>query len=215
MNKTNYILFSFLLLLTTYTTTYAETCDREDIKRLKTLTNNVNVSYAIDNDAINNGDYDTFNVEISNLTDEMYFYFSTNISNYYKYSDTNNGTIIFKYPSGEYDITIASKNCGTTLKKIKIDIPSFNVLSLDDRCKQEKYANLDVCNEWYQFEDSVIDPEEEVNVDSYFMTEDNLDIDNIMDFAKKYYYIFVILIIAIIFLLIITIRRHRKRWSLE
>ena len=188
MNKAKSFFFTLFLLLINFNSVKADVCDTNDIKRLRELSNNVSINYSIKQD----GEYSNFNLEISGLTKEMYFYFYDDIENSYSYEETNNGTIVFEESSGDYKIKIASSACGTILKDINITIPKFNQYSLDDRCKKNKYANLDVCDEWYQFE-GINTESEDFDINDYFEPKNKtFTINNFSSLFQKYYYIFIV-----------------------
>lgn len=209
MRKIKYICFSLFLLLIFINITYADTCDSNDIKRLREIANNVTVGYSLNQEAVNNNEYDTFDVEVNGLTEDIYIYFD-NYPEHITYNDTDNGSVVFDYfYSGNFKLYIISYYCGTVLRTIDLNIPIYNTYSLDDRCKEDKYKDLDICDEWHQWDTF------DVDVESYFQDDMVLSKDTVMDFFKKYYYIIGIIgVILIIFIILIIIKR-RKRWSLE
>ena len=223
MNKFKYLFFTLLLFFIFFINVDADTCDSNDIKRLKEITKNVNVSYTLD-DRVGEDEYQTYNkfyLEISGITNEIYFYFDNTKNNniyddedeliIYDYSKTDNGTIVLDgYSSGNYEIVIASSECGDILRNVKIKIPTFNKYSLDDRCKEDKYSYLDICDPWYD-KAIYIDP---IDLDKYFGESNKTLLSNLLYILKQYYYFTIIGVIMLILIIVLLFKLHKKRWSL-
>lgn len=218
MNKIKYLIFTLVLLLTTYNNVYAASCDSNDINRLREIANNVNVSYAFNDNAYDSDGekiYDSFFLEISGVTNEIYFYLDDASSeNYITYNKTNNGIYVYKnFPSGRYKWYIASSNCGNVLRNEDINILSFNVNSLDERCKDEKYSKEDVCDPWYQGDETLDDF---IYDETYGIDINNISfLDKLISFISIYYYYFLFGFIVLILIIILLVKRNKERWSLE
>jgi hypothetical protein len=205
---------------------YAESCDSDDIKRLRVLASNIEITYEY-NDNIYDSDglmiYDTYNVFINNLTDELYVV-ETNTSIVFKY----NGDVSKAYlvPSGKKTFKVYSNSCDTVLKTLYVTLPRFNYYSTDSNC--EGREDLEVCGKFYdssnldysEFLSIIVEDENSSNNNS---NDDNIKDDGkdrdsnnkYIDFIKDNYIYCGIGIIVFILIIVLLILRHKKRGVLE
>lgn len=211
MKNIKYLIFTCCFLFLFNINVNAKSCDSSDISRLREIADEIEVNYVFKpNYEISY--YNDFDLEVSGITDEVYIYFDEDMNEIFNYKDSNDGNMSFDgYSSGDYKVFIASKNCGNLLREIEVVIPVFNQYSLDDRCKDSKYSNLDICDEWYEGYYNV----DSTNLDYYFYGEQDSFNDKIMNFINNNLIFVVCIGFVVIVFVIIFILKQRKRWSLE
>ena len=193
-------------------------CSYSEIANLKSLVNNINISY--DYHIKDNMAY--FDVTINNITPDMYF-----IDNYsrktYTYSNTNNGEITIKDYYGDgglYLFYSAKSECyGKKLGSKYYNFPSYNRYYNDPLCADIK--NLSVCQKWAKvnynysdFQKKVKEYKEEKEkpekeVEEY---EKNM-LDKIIEFYVKYY-VYILVSIIVVFGGIVLIERKTNRFKI-
>lgn len=216
-----YLLIIITFMLSLMNNVYAEDCDSTDIKRLRVLANDVDISYEYNDDIYDEYGikiHDTYKVVISNLSDELYVIESKTNLDLRNYSVNDGSITIDRLYSGNKSFKIYSRNCSNKLlKTYSIKLPKFNNYSTDPNC--EGHENLDICQKFY----------DSSNVDYYEFMElleksDNKNKDN--DNKKKdskyikfikdnYIYISIGGGVLIILIIVLIILRHKKRGVLE
>ena len=207
-----YILLLLIILLGNIKV-YAESCDSDDIQRLKVLAENVEVSYEKDENAVLNGlkVNNVYSVYFNNMTDEMYVVDSKKGINYDTITDgvlridgvNNNGKSI-KYK-------IYSKNCNKSLRSLYVRLPFYNVYYNEEICKD--YKDLDFCQEYttevytYGYIENAIN---DLN------KKDETDENNENGKNKKIIISVVIVLVCLLIVFVIfKVLRDRKRGKLE
>lgn len=196
MGKKKYLFLIIFLFLFNIHNIKAETCDKQDIERLKQIANNITYTYEYIGDKYN---YQLYNVTFYNLTDEIYI--RQGNFNYFE----NDLTIDTE--SGNNKFEVYAYNCfEKRVSTININLPKFNEYSQSSECEEIGKDNLDICYEWYQ---GNLTYDQFINeIDNYNQKHNN-DKDIIKILKDNYLYVIaggVILLIIIILLII-----HRKK----
>ena len=216
-----YLLIIITFMLSLMNNVYAEDCDSTDIKRLRVLANDVDISYEYNDDIYDNDGfkiYDTYKIVVSNLSDELYVIESKTNLDLRSYSVVDGSITIDRLYSGNKSFKIYSKNCSNKLlKTYSIKLPKFNNYSTDPNC--EGHEDIEVCQKFY----------DSSNIDYYEFMEminnnDNKDADGnkskdenkYIKFIKdNYIYISIGGGVLIIIIIVLIILRHKKRGALE
>ena len=146
-----YLLIIITFMLSLMNNVYAEDCDSTDIKRLRVLANDVDISYEYNDDIYDNDGfkiYDTYKIVVSNLSDELYVIESKTNLDLRSYSVVDGSITIDRLYSGNKSFKIYSKNCSNKLlKTYSIKLPKFNNYSTDPNC--EGHEDIEVCQKFY------------------------------------------------------------------
>ena len=220
MKKILFSIICFLYLSSNALALSYQGCDYSTISRLKSLVNNINISYDYH---MNNGVV-YFDVTLVNIPEGVYF-IDTISNKTYTYQDTNNGEItIYNYLGnpGKYNFYSSSSDCSETKIGIKYyKFPSYNIYYGSDLCKDVQ--NYSLCQKWvkvnysyseledliYEYKEKknkVIEEESEVVYQKSF-------IDEIVEIYARYYYAFLGFIIVIC-LLTIMIKNKQDKFKL-
>lgn len=216
-----FIIFIFSMFLVPCV--YAEDCDSTDIKRLRVLANDVDISYEY-NDDIYDSDgfkiYDTYKVVVNNLSDELYVIESKANLDLRSYSVVDGSIIIDRLYSGNKSFKIYSKNCSNKLlRTYSVKLAKFNYYSTDPNC--EGHEGLEVCQKFY--DSSNIDYYEFMEMIEKGDNEDkNKDSDNKKEDSKyikfikdNYIYISIGGGVLILIIIVLIVLKHKKRGALE
>lgn len=198
----------------------ADLCDKEHIKQLKELANQVEVNYEyIDytEEIANNseeGEYALNNYVISaNLISDELFIRYNNFD--YRYNDDNGGLINIIANSGEANLTIHSRRCADyKLRNVYLKMPKFNTYSYKEECTKLKDYDLEICDPWYQ---GIINDNYFYSVVNKYLNEEVVEEsiwDNIIKFIQQYQLIIVGSVLLIV-LGVIAILAYRKKSVLE
>lgn len=216
-----YLLIIITFMLSLMNNVYAEDCDSTDIKRLRVLANDVDISYEYNDDISDNDGfkiYDTYKIVVSNLSDELYVIESKTNLDLRSYSVVDGSITIDRLYSGKKNFKIYSKNCSNKmLRNYSVNLPKFNNYSTDPNC--EGHEDIEVCQKFY----------DSSNIDYYEFMEminnsDNKDADDnkskdenkYIKFIKdNYIYISIGGGLLIIIIIVLIILRHKKRGALE
>ena len=216
-----YLLIIITFMLSLMNNVYAEDCDSTDIKRLRVLANDVDISYEYNDDIYDNDGfkiYDTYKIVVSNLSDELYVIESKTNLDLRSYSVVDGSITIDRLYSGKKNFKIYSKNCSNKmLRNYSVNLPKFNNYSTDPNC--EGHEDIEVCQKFY----------DSSNIDYYEFMEminnsDNKDADDnkskdenkYIKFIKdNYIYISIGGGVLIIIIIVLIILRHKKRGALE
>lgn len=181
----------------------ADSCDKEDIARLKEIANMIDTSYEwFYNEEYN---YSSYDIKIFNITEEIYLV--DDDGNKYSSSDVNsNGYVYSSSTGGDAKYYVYSSNCNKKLKTITIELPVYNFYSQYDECDGISGEELDVCDEWYEGDLSYNSFIEKVN--KYREQKDN---DSHVFFASYgIYFIIGGVIFVLLIVLLFIIRRKRS-----
>lgn len=192
-------------------------CDYSVVANMKSMINNVNISYnykIIDNSAY-------FDITINNLTNDIYFYDRVSDRNYF-YSDTNNGEItLYNFRSGTGNFKFYSNvgDCfGISLGSKYYKLPTYNIYYGHELCKN--IPNYSLCKKWgyvgyseEEFKQYVLDyingnntQDEEKTIVEY----EKSFFDKIVDvYINYYYYFFITLILMCVIIAIIYNKKNK------
>ena len=220
-----YILFSIIVILTLFNINYvnAESCDANDIKRLKVLASNIDITYEY-NDNLKDSDgfiiYDTYKVVINNTSDELYLIETKTNTDLRDYPINDGSITIDRLQSGNKTFKVYSAACNKSLRTIYEDLPEFNHYYETGICKE--HEELDVCKKfydtsnlsYYEFVDLIAEYDNDIK-DSADKNKD-ISLNKFINIIKDNYIYFGIgLGVLIILIIILLIRRHKKRGVLE
>lgn len=137
VKQIKYVIFTLICMCVTPLITHAE-CDYQRQAELARLASNVQLTYTYNS---NSG----FQVIMTNLTSDLYA-----VDDYGKRIN-GGGEKIFESSSGtvNFDIYATDRSCSGKLVTKSINLPSINVYSYYDECKQ--YPNFKYCQLWGEF----------------------------------------------------------------
>ena len=197
-------------------------CDYSIVSILKSLVTNINIHY--DYHIENNTAY--FDVTLTNITPDMYFYDPISKKNYY-YNDTNNGEITisnytYSGTTGIYKFYSAKEECyGITLGSKYYKLPSYNKYYNDQLCSG--ISNYSLCQKWTtvnysreEFETLVNEYKNQKNEEEVLKEEITYEkglLDKLINFYVNYYY-YLLSGIIIICGIVIVIKRRKDRFKL-
>lgn len=215
MKKIILLLVVFLILF--FDSNVYAVCDTADIKRLKEVAANVDVTYEhnvygddIDEDSVWVSIYD---IVVSGITEELTVVDGDG-NKYYSYG--NDGNVYIKTSSGERKILIYSTICsGTLLRTITLDLPIFNFNSISDECKKEEFKDLDICAEFLEDKEEIIQGDEFEKVIEEVKKEQSSIFYKIKSFVVENIIYVIIGIVIVLIISIVLFLRHRKRSVLE
>ena len=155
--KLKYLLFTFIISLIYISPTYAESCDSDDIARLKNLANHVDISYSV-MEPFTTKEYgttitykDEYKLKISNINEEIYVLYTNkyNEKTTFEYDQNKgNNQIYLEYVApGKSTITLYSTQCKIALRNDTIYLLHYNEYYNDEKCKNLQ-NKIDVCKEW-------------------------------------------------------------------
>lgn len=199
--KCKYLIFTLILAFLFITPIHAETCDKEDIARLKNLAEHVDVSYAVMAEYQEEGQTikDRYYTQLSNLTEELY---AKNKDTEYTYTDKNTKEPYVK--PGTETIYIYSSKCNTKLTTITLSLPYYNYNYNDNECEN---INKEFCQEWTlsKIDESTYKKELEKykNINNPKETIENILNSNLI-------YIVIGIIVVIVLIIIITIVNKKR-----
>ena len=147
-----YFILTIIIMLSFISKTSAETCSTEDLERLKTIAEHVDLSYEVaeytpyDGDEYVNEDNKKYiyKITIYNITND--FYIQSNKS-YMLLAKTENTIVVNNVEGGKINIELYSKACSSKIRTISIELPYYNRMSQKDICKEYK-EKIDECKEW-------------------------------------------------------------------
>lgn len=209
MDRKILLIIFFVCLILPLDYTKADTCDDDDIERLRILAENVSIDHEyLGDESVSN----LYQISISGLTDELYVYTKEKD---YTYEEAQEGVVKFNQIPGTYQFQVYSSTCPDILLSTKnVKLPKFNNYSLSKECKELKDYDLEVCDEWYQ--DQITD-EIFMNTINYYRAlekEKNNPKEKITKFLKENY-LFIIGGVVLVVVIVIGSIIHRKRSVLE
>ncbi len=196
----SYLTFIFIISFTFNINVKAETCDREDMARLKELANRVTYDheYMGGKDGYGTQDYI---VKFNNLGKDFYVLYEDFI-----YRDNDN--IVVR--SGSYSFDIYSTSCDSGVRSVNVKLKKFNEFSTNALCV-EINNSIPECDPWYQ--GNIDEITFEKIIDDYHKSNSDSNSDffnNISNIFLSYWFFIVPSIIGIIFIIAsIRIRRNR------
>lgn len=227
MQKIKYILFTFLILSFGTLFVSAE-CTKEELTTEKEKTNNIKITYKHLGEVVKDDGskaYNEFLVTARGVEEGQYIHLSPLTNTDFI---TENNEIKITLTTGKWEYNIYSLKCESVVKTINVNLPKFNIYSLDPLCEGidgedfafcSKYLNYEVSRE--TFERKVNEYKRNMPISDTQISKDELNINDIMfkvlDFISNnnLYIVGVLLIILIILLIIIINRKKKKRNVLE
>ena len=191
-------------------------CSYAEQARLRKIASNVTTSY----DYTENGDSVSFNITLTNITNEIYIHdYNKNVN--YQYNGSNE-IVIKGYGPGEnvrYQIYPTKSNCTQSYLANKyVNLPYYNKYYADPLCEGKNYS---ICGKWQrvtltydEFVKTINDydkKKEEIKKE-----EKNNDKNNIFDYISSFifeYYIYIIAGGAVIFVLFSVLKRKKTRFN--
>lgn len=227
MKKIKYIvLLAIPLFLLNNSYIKAEECTKEELDTLKAKADKIEITYKhLGEIEKEDGSkvYNEFMVTTKNL-DGFYVYLSPMTEE--NFVELENG-IQIKLTTGTWKYAIYSKECDTKIEEIEVNLPRFNIYSLDPLCDGVDSDEFSLCGKYYNYEVSRETFERKVNAyrkekkidekDDKPEEKNNDIINKALEYLNKYYiYITVILsIILVIIIIAIIIRKKKQRGVLE
>lgn len=226
MKKDKNLLFTILLLILSINMVKAE-CTKEEEDKIKEDINKVEIIYKHLGEITQEDEskvYNEYMVTAKNIPKEVYVQL-------YPFTEENfektNEELKIKLTTGTWHYYMYSEKCDKTLKDITVNLPKFNVYSLDPLCKDVNTDEFAYCYKYYQneisretFEKKVKEYRKINHLDDKKANNDikeNNVIKSTVDFLLKYYVYIIITIAAIILIiiLVILIKKKNKRKILE
>ena len=211
------ILLLMVMLLISIVNVKAVGCDYSTVSRLKSLVSNINITYSYHISE----NYVYFDVTLTNITPNMYFWDSVT-NQTYTYNDTVNGEItLYNYDnqSGSYKFYSLGNGCsGDVLGTKYYKFPIYNIYYNDPLCSD--IPNFSLCQKWVstvvdydRFESAVY--EYKAGLNNKRPKEDNVEynknfLDILVELYIEYYYYFLIAIILICGSIIFIKQRKNK-----
>lgn len=212
MRTIKYLVFTFLLLFITCDIVRAESCDSNDIKRLKEIAKNVTVSYEYDEDREKFGIYGSYVITVDGLTDELYATAIEDANTYYFNYDSEE-LISYNLSSSVREITVFSSNCDEKIRTIDLKLPYYNFYYTYDECNGISGDDLYVCS---KFLDEELSYSKFLNeIKKYKSNHDDLDKDTTNFFEKYKLYFIGVFIVAIIIIAIVCVRKYKEKNVLD
>lgn len=198
------ILFVITLLLISISNVNAEPCDAYDIKRLKEIAEGVEITYELLPPVEYEGDItirDNYKIKISGFQEDIIVVNEKENKVYDSTSDYNE--II---DGGVKQYRIKSRSCSQILRTVVLKLPVYNNFSEHEYCKEKKYKDLVVCQEWV--ENSVSEREfNDAIVEINQMDSEN----NSVNWLKENKIILIITIVFLFVLIGIVLVLKRKK----
>ncbi len=176
--------FLWLLLLIPFNIK-AVNCDYSDIARYQALASNINFNY----DYVE-GDNITFNIIVTNLSDDLYIYDRTTGNTFSSRTVGSSETILYGYNPGNdygFDIIPYDEACYEEIMLTKyVNIPYYNPYYNDQVCNG--YENYKLCSKWIKMDLSYDDFVNKVNEYKKKSSKPNVkedDIDYTNDVLNK------------------------------
>lgn len=192
-------------------------CDTADIKRLKEIASNVEVTYEHnvygDNTDLESVWASIYDIVVSGVTEEL-IVFDGDGNKYHSYK--NDGNVYIRTSSGERKILIYSSVCsGTLLRTITLNLPIFNFNSRSEDCQKPEFRDLDICAEFLEDTTEIVGGDEfEKEIEKIKKQQSNI-FYKIKNFVTNNI-VFVIIGGVLVFVMcVILFLKHRKRSVLE
>lgn len=207
------MMFSFILPVSA--SKYGN-CSSQEIKRMYSIVNNVNITYSY----TDKPDRPYFNITLTNMTNDIFFYDLVTERKYY-YSDTNNGEITisgYSNVSGNFKFYSNNSKCKDISLGVRYyNLPEYNFYYNSDICKglQDFYG----CQKWgnvnltyselekaiEEYKNPPIEKIEELKEEDYKSI-----VDYIIEFYLKYYIFIYIALIIIVGLIVFFVKKNNR-----
>lgn len=228
MKQLKYILFSFLIIFLSIISVNAQ-CTNEELLAEKEKAENIKITYKHLGEVTKDDGskvYNEFLVTTKNLAEGQYIYLSPLANEDFVEKDN---TIQITLTTGKWEYNIYSSKCKEIVKTINVNLPKFNMYSIDSLCKDIDGDDFTLCSKYLEYEVSRETFERKIN--EYRKThtinnkdnnkEENININYIinkaLDFINKYnlYIAGFLLVILVILIIIIIKKKLKKRNVLE
>ena len=191
-------------------------CSYAEQARLRKIASNVTTSYEV----VENGENATFNVTLTNVTNEIYIHDNTRNADYY--FNGSSEITISGYEAGtnvRYQIYPTRGNCTSSYLANKyVNLPYYNKYYKDPLCEGKSYS---ICGKWQrvtlsydEFVKTINEYDKKNNED--IKEEKSEDKNNIFDIISKFifdYYIFIIAGGAVMFVLTSLLKKKKSRFD--
>lgn len=224
MNKNNNLLFTILLLILSINIVHAE-CTEEEKKQITESINKVELIYKHLGEVTKEDGskvYNEYMVTATNIPEDVYVHLYPFTDE--DFEETEEG-LKLKLTTGEWHYYMYSKKCGEILKDIELNLPKFNIYSLDPLCKDIDTDDFIYCHKYYKgdisretFERKVKEYRKINHLDDNNNNNNNKIniIKPIIDFLLKYYiYILITIGVSLLIALLASIIKRRKRTILK
>ena len=203
-----YLFYLLIVCFFSITSVEADVCSQNDISRLRSLANQVNIENVYVEDSYLSDEGNRYTISVENLGKELYLL----VNDEYEYFlESNQEYVQFEQSAGEVIIEIYGFDCTNLLRTVKLSLPFYNTYSDSEECKKLANKNLEICDKWYQGTISTDIFRE--TVEPYLETNDKSI--SIIDFGRKYLGIIVGGVITLIIIIIILVNRYKRRNVLE
>lgn len=224
------MLFLSIIILFPLTIVNAD-CTKEEVSLLQKDANKIKVTYKhLGKMETENGEisYNNFDLTFKNLNPNMYIKLEEYNIEYHQ--EESAGNITLRIITGKYKFTVRAENCSEIIDEINVNIPRYNIYSMDPLCEGINGDDFALCGKYYDYnvtydsfkqrvehyrkihkiDEKVSDtPKENITF--------NTIINKLVDYIKLHYIYLVVglLTIILIILIVIIIRKKRKRGVLK
>ena len=219
MKKKNFIITIILLCL--FINHVSASCNTEELNTLKQQVSKVKITYQ-HLGAITKEDgsvtYDEFLVTTKNIPEDIYIHLYPMTSQ--KFEDSEEGLNI-KLTTGNWEYNFYSSKCDTYIDTLKINLPKFNIYSLDPLCNDIDSKEFKLCSKYYEYDVSREDFEQRINAYRKAHIQENKKteaeqktsniINLVMNFISKYNNYILISLAIILFILVLISYITRKK----
>ncbi len=223
MKKIIYILSIFTFMFSCILNVNAS-CTDDVLEQLEEEASNIKISYKHLEDENGYSGYNNFEVTVSNLNDDLYIMI-TQLEKDLKLSSSD-GENKAVFTSGTWIFNVYSNMCEVKISEIEVELPKFNLYSLDPLCDGIDGSDFALCGKYYEYDVSYENFVERVkhyrithNIDSNSRNgnaHENSFFDKVLEFVSKYYMVFLSITIAVLVLVIfVIVKKRKKRGVLE
>lgn len=214
------VIFAFILF-TNIIVKADISCQSEELKRLKSLANNVEISYKenIKEEKVGDNIFKdvSYSITAANLDKDIKVMIINDLmsDNYKEFKSNTNMATLNGFKSGEkVTITIlafVSNGCsGKTLLTKNINLPYYNIFSEEDACKE--YPEFKYCTTWIENSVSRETFENELTkyIDSIKSNNRTFEEEKIV-FKPLYIIVIAIVLVFIAIVVIVIIKKQKKK----
>lgn len=228
MKKLKYILFTLLILFLYSSLALAE-CNNEELIVEQEKASNIKITYKHLGEVTKEDGstiYNEFLVTARNVEEGQYIHLSPLTNTNFI---TEDNEIKITLTTGKWEYNIYSSKCDSIVKTINVNLPTFNMYSIDPLCEGIDGDDFALCSKYLNYEVSRETFEKKINeYKKNHSVSDNIQIDKsnfnikdimikVLDFISKnnLYIAGILLVILIILLIIIVNKKRKKRKILE
>lgn len=216
----------FVIMISCLNFSYVQAaCSEEEIDALKKEAREIKITYEHLGVLEENGTevYDKFLVVASNINDDFYIHLSPFATEDFV---TEGETLKINLTTGTWHYLVYSSKCATQISDIEVNLPRFNIYSLDSLCEGIDGDDFSLCGKYYKYEVAYetfvervtayrtlnnIDNIEDSNDEENFLSD---ILNKVLDFISTYR-IYILLSLGVILLIIsiilITSKSRRRK----